>query len=228
MNARAGRTVRDVAGNGGGRYFRPMRDMPLAFRLLIQHGIGYLRSTQVLPMVVAWAGIWAILAAFAFVNFQEEGLTVLSALGAIGERLSWLPTTGPLGTTLEDGSMTFSGDDVRKVVATYWGVLSAALYIITLIVARIRGPRPPMSLKGRLSIALGLAGATFAAFLALYAFSAQPFHGSTATWVMVFIALSALPLGVSLYSLTVTYVIDRTRDAVLSGPPDQGVRLPNA
>jgi hypothetical protein len=153
---------------------------------------------------------------------------VLTALGAIGERLSWLPTPGPLGTTLEDGSMTFNGDDVQKVVATYWGVLSAALYIVTILLARIRGPRPPMSLKGRLLIAIGLGVATLAAFFALYVFSAQPFHGSAATWVMVFIALSALPVGVSLYSLTVAYVIDRTRDAVLGDPQDQRARLPKA
>jgi len=31
-----------------------MHDMPLALRLLIQHGIGYLRSTQVLPMIFVW------------------------------------------------------------------------------------------------------------------------------------------------------------------------------
>jgi len=192
-----------------------MREMPLALRLLIQHGFGYLRSTQVVPMIVAWTGIWAIVAAFAFVNFQQEGLTVLTALGAIGERLSWLPTPGPLGTTLADGSMTFDGDDVRKIVATYWGSLSAALYIITLLVARVRGVHTPMPLRTRLLIPVVLGGATFAALLALYMFSEQPFHGSTATWIMVFIGLSVLPILVSLYSLTVTHVIDRTRDALL-------------
>jgi hypothetical protein len=196
-----------------------MREMPLALRLLIQHGFGYLRSTQVVPMVVAWTGIWAILAAFAFVNFQQEGLTVLTALGAIGERLSWLPTPGPLGTTQPDGSLTFDGGDVRKIVATYWGSLSAALYIVTLIVARVRGVHTPMALRTRLLLAVWLGGATFAAFAALYLFSEQPFHGSTATWVMVFIALSVLPVLVSLYSLTVTSVIDRTRDALLRAPP---------
>lgn len=166
-------------------------------------------------MLFAWTGVWAILAAFAFVNFQQEGLTVLSALGAIGERLSWLPTPGSLGTSQADGSVTFNGDDVQKVVATYWGVLSAALYIITVLLARIRGPKPPMALRTRLRIAAGLGVATFAAFLGLYAVSSQPFHGSTATWVMIFLALSLLPVAVSLYSLTVIGLIDRGRDAVL-------------
>ena len=205
-----------------------MRDMPLALRLLIQHGIGYLRSTQVLPMIFVWTGVCAILAAYACVNFQQEGLSVLTALGAIGDRLSWLPTPGPLGTTQADGSMTFNGDDVQKVVATYWGVLSAALYIVTILVARVRGPQSPMPLKARLMIPIGLGVATLAAFLALYAFSEQPFHGSTATWVMIFLALSVLPIGVSLYSLTITHVIDRVRDAILGGPQDQRARLPNA
>jgi len=205
-----------------------MSDMPLALRLLIQHGLGYLRSTQVVPMILVWTGVWAILAAFAFVNFQQEGLSVLSALGAIGERLSWLPTPGPLGTTQPDGSMTFDGDDVRKVVATYWGILSAALYIITVLLARVRGPQPPMPLRARLRIAAWLGIATFVAFFTLYSTSSQPYQGSTATWVMTFLALSVLPIGVSVYSLTIAHLIDRIRDAILSGPEDQRARLPNA
>jgi len=192
-----------------------MRDMPLALRLLIQHALGYLRSTQLVPMLFTWTGVWAILIAFAFVNFQQEGLTVLSALRAIGDRLDWLPTPGPLGTREPDGSMTFDGRDVQKLVATYWGIVSAVLYLITMLVTRLRGPKPPMPVRVRLRIAALLGMATFAAFLALYSVSAQPFQGSTATWVMIFLALSLLPVAVSLYSLTVIGVIDRVRNAVL-------------
>lgn len=205
-----------------------MQDMPLALRLIVQHGFGYLRSTQVLPMIVAWAGIWGILAAFAFVNFQEESLTVLSALGALQDRLAWLPTPGPLGTTAEDGSFMLDEEDVRKIVVTYWGMLSAALYLVSVIIVRVRGSRPAWALRRRLGIAVALGVATLATFVALFAFSTQPFQGSTANWFMVFLALSALPVGVSLYSLTVTYLIDRTRDAVLGVPLDQRGRAPNA
>jgi hypothetical protein len=192
-----------------------MRDMPLVLRLLVQHGIGYLRSTQVVPMIFTWAGVWAVLAAFAFVNFQQEGLTVLSALRAIGDRLTWLPTPGPLGVRQPDGSMTFDGTDVRKVVATYWGVLSASLYIMTLVVARVRGPQPPTPLRTRLRIAALLGIATFAAFLALYSFSDKAFQGSNATWVMIFLALGTIPVMVSIYSLTVARLLDRVRDTIL-------------
>lgn len=171
------------------------------------------------PMLFMWTGVWAVLAAFAFVNFQREGLTVLSALGAIGERLSWLPRPGPLGTPQPDGSITFDGRDVQKLVATYWGVLSAALYLLTMLIARLRGPQPPMPLRVRLRIAAWLGLATLVAFLALYTLSAQPFQGSTATWVMIFLALSVLPVVVSVYSLTVTRAIDRVRDALLGDHP---------
>jgi hypothetical protein len=205
-----------------------MHDLPLALRLLVQHGLGYIRSTQVLPMIAAWVGIWGIGAAFAFVNFQEESLTVLSALGALADRLAWLPTPGPLGTTADDGSLILDEEDVQKIVVTYWGILSAALYLVSMIVVRVRGRRPALALRRRLGIAVALGVATLAAFVALFIFSAQPFQGSPASWFMVFLALSALPVGVSLYSLTVTYIIDRTRDAVLGAPPNQRERAPSA
>lgn len=197
------------------RYFRPMRDLPVAGRLLIQYASGYLRSTQLLPMIIAWAGVWGVLAAFAVVNFQQQGLSVLTALQAIGQQLSWLPSPGPIGSVQPDGSFTLSGEDIRKVVLTYWGVLSAALYIITSLVARVRGPQPPMALRAQTRIAALLGVLTFAAFFTLYVVSDQPFEGSTATWTMIFLALSIVPVFVSLYSLTVVRLIDRIGDALL-------------
>jgi uncharacterized membrane protein len=189
-----------------------MASLPLPARFVLTHLVGYFRWTQTLPMLLAWATIWAILAAFVFVNFQTETLTLLSALEQLAERFprlaASLPDVGPLGQDQADGSVTFGDEDIRRIVLTYWGLVSALLYLLSLAWQRMVSPRPRRGLLARFRLAAISSAVTFVALLVVYATSSQPFHGSLATWVMVFLALSLLPLGVSLYALTIGWVCE--------------------
>lgn len=199
-----------------------MSNVPLPLRFVLTHLVGYFRWTQTLPMLLAWASIWAILLAFAFVNFQTETLTMLTALEHLAERYprlaASLPEVGPLGQTQADGSLTFSGDDIRKIVLAYWGLVAAVCYLVSLAWQRLVGERERPGLLKRYRRAVILAVLTLAAFLGTYAFSTQPFHGSLATWLLIFAALSLLPLGISLYALTVGWLCDAMVQAIHAGP----------
>lgn len=198
-----------------------MSPLPWPLRFLLTHLVGYVRWTQTLPMLLAWATVWAVLAAFTFVNFQTESLTLLSALEHLADRYprlaASLPSVGPLGQNQADGSLTFSGDDLRKVVLACWGLVSALLYLLSLAWQRVVGERPRRGLRQRYGRAPIVSAVTFSAFVASYAFSNQPFAGSLATWMMVFLALSLLPLGVSLYAITVGWVCEHLVEAIHTG-----------
>jgi len=201
-------------------------------RLVLAHALGYLKWTQTLPMIMGWAMVWTVLAAFLLVNFQSEAFTILEASERFLDRYPWivalLPAVDEFGTTDAEGRLYFDGDDIRGVVLAYWGLLSAVLYIGALIIGQFRPPRPPSGLGSRLRIAGFMSAGTFLTFLVAYVISSEPYHGGPAGWVLLFAALSILPLAVSLYALTVGWICDSAAHVLTDGGSDTGPDDPGA
>ena len=223
-----------------------MQSLSVPVRVILIHALGYFRWTQVLPMLVVWGSIWTILGLFAFVNFQEQGLSIGSAAVALADRVGFSPnfadapvseaggtfgasgetspndgTLAGLGRTGEDGAFLFGDEDVKKVVLAYWGIVSFALYVLAVIGQRLFGLRPVRTLRRKLGVAAGFALGTWLAFFAIYFTTSETVPGSFLQWLLVFTALALLPLFVSLYALTVAHVVDLT----IAGLRDDGTAV---
>jgi hypothetical protein len=221
----------------------PRNQLPLPLRVLLIHALGYFRWTQILPMLVVWGSIWTILGLFAFVNFQEQGLSIGTAAVEFAERVGFKPnfadapvntgdgsfgasgettasdgTLAGLGSTGEDGAFLFGDEDVKKIILAYWGTVSFGLYVLAVVGQRLFGLRPRRTLRRKLLVAAGFAVGTWLAFFAIFFTTSETVHGSIAQWILVFSVLSLLPLLVSLYSLTIAHGIDLT----IAGLRDDG------
>ncbi len=210
-----------------------VQPLPVLARVVLIHALGYFRWTQVLPMLVVWGSIWTILALFAFVNFQEQGISIGSSVVALADRVGFSPnfadapaseaggtfdaggetmpddgTLAGLGRTGEDGAFLFGDEDVKKVVLAYWGIVSFALYVLAVLGRRIFGLRPVRTLRRKLGVAAGFALMTWLAFFAIYFTTSETVHGTFMEWLLVFTVLSLLPFLMSLYALTLAHGID--------------------
>jgi hypothetical protein len=231
-----------------------MHELPLPVRVVLIHVLGYFRWTQIFPMLVVWGSIWTILGLFAFVNFQEQGLSIGTAAVELAERVGFKPnfadpaastgdgafgasgetvpndgTLAGLGRTGEDGAFLFGDEDVKKIILAYWGTVSFALYVIAVVGQRIFGLRPQRTLRRKLTVAAVFAAGTWLAFVAIYFTTSETVHGSFAEWSVVFTVLSLLPLLSSLYSLTIAHGIDLAVAGLRGdGPEPQDTVTPTA
>jgi len=230
-----------------------MQELPLPVRVVLIHALGYFRWTQIFPMLVIWGSVWTILVLFAFVNFQEQGLTIGTAAVELAERVGFKPnfadpssatgdgsfgasgetatsdgTLAGLGRSGEDGAFLFGDEDVKKIILAYWGSVSFALYVLAVLGQRIFGLRPQRTLRRKLKVAAAFAAGTWLAFIAIYFTTSETVHGTFAEWLVVFTVLSLLPLLASLYSLTIAHGIDLAVASLRGeGPePQQSVGTP--
>lgn len=177
-------------------------------RQVLLHGLGYVRWTQWLGVLVLWISLWAMLAAFAFVNFQQQGLGVIETLSLVAERLPWLPSLEGFGRTDESGVFYVDDSDVRGLLVRYWASGAAVLYIVSLLLRRILPERPPLSLRGRLAVLAGLGALTWVAFMAIYATSGETFHGSTLSWMFTFAAMVAIVTVASAVAVAIATLLE--------------------
>ena len=182
--------------------------MPLVARLVLIHGLGYFRWTQWLAVLVLWISLGAMLAAFAFVNFQEQGVDVLEALAAIAGRLPWLPSVEGIGRNDAEGAFYLDDGDVRTLLVRYWALGSALFYAGSLFIGRLIPNREPWGLGRRLLVLVALGVLTWCAFMAIYATSGETFHGSTLRWMLTFAAMCAIVVVASGVAVTIATAIE--------------------
>jgi hypothetical protein len=195
------------------------RDFPMTFRLLLANIaaglIGYLRWTQMVPMLVAWTFAWGALAAFLFANFQAEGLRAVTGVLELWERHAWLPRLDGRDLRGPGDGVQVETDDVRAFALKAWGLVSLVLYLAELVLHHVRGPRKPRSWARSMRIVALLGAATFTAYIVAWLASAVTFHGSALRWVFTFAFLSLLPVLFSVYSLTMKHVLERLGERVV-------------
>ena len=122
-------------------------------RLLLSLGLGYLRWTQLMPMLLVWGFGILMLLALTFVNFQEQTLSALEyslewfrQLPVVGERITLL---------LSDESTTthISATDLESFIFSAWAVLSLVFMLAGLVISSLFGPFKPWTLKRKIRIA---------------------------------------------------------------------------
>jgi hypothetical protein len=177
--------------------------------------IGYLRWTQVVPMLVAWTFAWGALAAFLFANFQAEGMPAVTGVLELWERHAWLPRLDGRDLRGPGDGVQVDTDDIRAFALKAWGLASLVLYLAELVLHHVRGTRQPRSWARLMRIVALLGAATFGAYIVAWLVSDVTFHGSALRWMFTFAFLSLLPVLFSVYSLTARVVLDRLAERIV-------------
>jgi hypothetical protein len=176
--------------------------------------IDYVRWTQFVPMLMAWAFIFLALGLMALVNFQEQGFTVVERLIVLWDRYPWLPRLDGAVDPSETGGLTLNEEGFRRLVVSGWAGISVVLFLLSLLWQAVFGPAKPVPFTRKLRRTLLPAGLVWLGFVGTYLFGSETFHGGPILWLFGFTAACALVLGVSAYSLGVSSLLDHVLAAL--------------
>lgn len=174
----------------------------------------YFRWTQAIPMVLAWSALVGVLLVFVFVNFQQEGMTVLEYVGALLERYPRLAPLFDLGDSDENGTWRLDSERWRERVLAAWALISLVLWVADEIRAQLFGSRAQWSLSRGMKRAAKAAVGFWLLFVLIYAVSSETFQGSAAGWLLMFAGLCLIPVAASAYSLTIATLISSLSAAI--------------
>ena len=163
--------------------------------------LDYVRWTQFVPMLVAWAFILLGVGMMALVNFQETGFTVVEWLVATWERYPWLPRLGEAVDTTESGGLRLDGDGFREVVLAGWAGISAVLLVLSLARRALFGPADPMPFRRKLGWLVAALALIWLALAGIYLLGSETFHGPPWHWFLGFTLACGGLFVVSAYSL---------------------------
>ena len=194
---------------------------------LLSLGLGYLRWTQLTPMVLLWGFGLVMLLALTFVNFQEQSLSILASFL---EWLTQLPVIGEHVTLLLSDSNTtthMATNDLESFIFSTWAVLSLVFMLAGMVISLLFGPFQPWTLKRKILLA-GAGVVLLLAGLAVNYYAApQNFNGAASSWMLNFSLISLLVFVVSAYCLTVAHFLGYLNQALmtsnLKSPDDSGV-----
>lgn len=112
-------------------------------KLLLSFGLGYMRWTQLTPMLLLWGLGLLILLVLTLVNFQEQ---TISALMFILEWLLQLPLVGErIMPLLSDDStaIQMSGSDMKSFMLSAWAALLLAFMLAGIVLSTLFVPFQP-------------------------------------------------------------------------------------
>ena len=188
-------------------------------KLLLSLGLGYLRWTQLTPMLLVWGFGILMLLALTFVNFQEQTLSVLEyflewfmRLPVVGERITLL---------LSDESTTthLTATDLESSILSAWAVLSLVFMLAGFVISSLFGPFKPWMLKRKILIAGAGVVLLLAGMAGNYYAAPKNFNGDAASWMLNFSLISLLVFGVSAYCLAVAHFLAYLNEALMAGEP---------
>jgi len=191
-------------------------------RAVVGLAIGYLRSTQLVPMLVAWAFLLLALGLMSLVNFQDTGFTLVEQWVVIWDRYRWLPRLEGAVTPTESGGLALDDEGFRRVVVSGWARLSFLLFLLSLAGQALFGPRRRMPLRRKFLWLLPPVALVWVAFAGNYLFGSAPFQGSAWSWFAGFTLACLLVTAVSVYSLTVVHILGRVREAIRTPASEAG------
>lgn len=170
--------------------------------------IDYLRWTQLVPMIFAWAFLLFSVAAVVAINFQQSVEAVVLPILDVFDAWEWLEEVAD-----EDGQVSISlGDaDIKGFVYKAWAALAAVGYLLGMLVSLVTGPRPPMPLGRKLVLAAVPAVLASAAFFLAWLFGSETFTGAAAGWVAMFLIGPLVVWLISAYSLSVGHVLEHVK-----------------
>ena len=174
---------------------------------LLSLGLGYLRWTQLTPMVLMWGFGLLMLLALTFVNFQEQSL---SLLGSFLEWLTRLPIIGEHVIQLlsdKDTSTHMATNNIESFIFSAWAVLSLVFFLAGMVLSLLFGPFQPWTLKRKILLAGAGVVVLLAGLVVNYYVVPQNFNGEASAWMLNFSLISLLVFVVSAYCLSVAHFL---------------------
>jgi hypothetical protein len=184
--------------------------------LLLSWGLGYLRWTQLVPMLLVWSLGVVMVLALTFINFQTQAVPALVKLlewlvrlPLIGERIAlWLAGDG-------DG-LRVKSTDFEFFVVSGWAVVSLLFMLAGLLLSAWLGPFRPWTLKRKLAVAAAAAVVLLGGMLLNYYLVPDNFNGTALDWTLNFSLICLLVFAVSAYSLSVAHFLGYLNASLLA------------
>jgi len=186
-------------------------------KLLLSWILGYMRWTQLTPMLLLWAFGLLMVLALTFVNFQEQTISI------VGFALEWLVQLPVVGTYIvqylpdENSDTHISSSDFESFVLSGWALLSLGFMLAGMILSALFGPFKPWALKSKLLIAGTGTVLLLAGMVANYLAVPQNFNGEAAAWMLNFSLIALLVFVVSAYCLSISHFLGYLNEAMLAG-----------
>ena len=201
-----------------------MQSQTHILKLLLSWGLGYVRWTQLTPMLLMWGFALLMLLALTFVNFQQQ---TLSALESVLEWLTQLPLVGAHVASLlagESTGMQLNTGDFESLVLSTWAVASLVLMLAGMVVSWLFGPFRPWTLKRKIAFAGSGVALLLGGLVANYYAAPHNFNGAASAWMLNFSLISGLVFGVSAYSLSMAHFLAYLDDALMAGAGNRADR----
>ena len=169
-----------------------MQSQTYILKLLLSLGLGYMRWTQLTPMLLMWGFALLMLLALTFVNFQQQ---TISALASLLEWLTQLPLVGTRIASFLSGESTgihLNTGDFESLVLSTWAVASLALMLAGMVISWLFGPFRPWTLKRKIVLAAAGMVLFLGGLVANYYAAPHNFNGAVSAWMLNFALISLL------------------------------------
>lgn len=194
--------------------------------------LGYLRWTQLVPMLVAWVFLLIMVGAMLLVNFQEQSFALAEQGLGLYERVfgplepgeTAAPQAPPDQAPAADGdsasgAVHFSGDDIVAWLMPYWLFASLAGWLLGGLRSMLFGPRPGMPLSRKLVIAAAAAALCSVGFFVSWLFGSEAFEDNPLGWVALFLGMPFLVWLVSAWCLSIAHLLDHLAGVMADTTP---------
>ena len=190
---------------------------PGVFRIALGGVVEYFRWTQLVPLFTAWLVTIVLVVLMLLVAFQgsvESMLADFESRVDLEPWLYWLANRMPES----DSGATVSVDSDRfaRWIGGAWAGFSAVLFVGSGIRRSVWGAPPRRSMRWKLGWVLAAAGVIWGILQLMRILAPIPFGDSVTRWALVTAAMLLVVVMISTWSLGVSHVLARVRDALLS------------
>lgn len=195
-----------------------------AFALFIAHFIGYLRWTQLAPMVLVWGFLILCLILATLLNFQEQSIDLGTQLSQVTGQVPGLNeklveiyvAIFSSGTPTATGGIEWKDGQITDGIFKVWGYLSLFLLAVDTVYQRVfrrQTPVKPATLRRKLIICAIASAVLVALFFAVFFFSNLMQSGQDPR--LNFVGYGVILWLIGAYSLTASHVLGRLSDRIL-------------
>jgi hypothetical protein len=188
-----------------------------AVRLVLGGVVEYVRWTQLLPLFTAWLLATLGVLVVVLLAFQGGADALLAGLESRARELPWLERlAGRIPNVNTDGSTSVDSAAVARWIGGAWMGFSAVLFVGSGIRRSLWGAPPRRSLRQSLAMVLAALGIYWGILQVVRALAPISFGDSHARWAVMTGAMLLLVGVVSTWSLGVSHLLHRVRDALLA------------
>jgi len=178
--------------------------------------LGYLRWTQLTPMILIWGFGLLMLLALTFVNHQEQSVPVIEALLEWLVRLPFVGEHIKLFLSNKNAPADTTTHNLESFIFSAWSVLSFVLMLGGMVLSTLFGPFKPWILSRKIILAGIATVLLLAGLVGNYYVAPQNFNGEALAWMLNFSLISLLVFGVSTYCLSTAHFLAYLKNALIA------------